>query len=236
MAVKTFHLGDVPLFAGLSPDTLAPLVASCREVTVEKNDFLFRQGDRGKDMYIIQEGQLRIWKEGETGIEATLALLGLNEVVGELEIIDGRPRSAHAQATEFTRLVALPRDAFFNHLGQYPGMAVHMMTILSERLRRANEIHIQMHQEYNLTPRLSRLILMTAFDKSGALIKPRLRLEEIAYVLGVDVDTVKDTLAVWSERGLLQVDEDKWLIISDARALKALTSTKRLPEVTFDYD
>lgn len=219
VAQMTFSLSKVPLFAGISPDVLAPLFATCRHVRLEKREFLFREGDKGKEMFIIESGQLRIWKQNPDGYELELALLGPNEVVGELEVIDGKPRSAHAQATEYTELIALTRESLFNHIGMYPGMASHMLVILSERLRRNNQLQMELHRTHKPTARVAQLLLLSC-DEKGHLLKPKLNLPEMAYVLGMETTALERILSEFEIQGAIRMTSTDQLVITNFAALQ----------------
>jgi CRP-like cAMP-binding protein len=204
VAPDSISLADVPLFAGLTPEMLAPLQATCRQVSLERHEILFRQGDRGKEMYVIVAGLLDIWTESDDEHKLHLATLGPTEVVGELEIIDGKPRSANARALEPTSLIALARDAFFNHLGQYPGMAVHMMTILSERLRQNNAIQMQLHRKYQPTTRVAQLLMLLAGDSPHVTLQT----QQTAYILGMEPEALDRILQELAADGAIDCDGD----------------------------
>ena len=217
VAPGSISLADVPLFAGLTPEMLAPLQATCRPVSLERHEILFRQGDRGKDMYIIVSGKLDIWTENEDEHRLHLATLGPTEVVGELEIIDGKPRSANARALEPTQLIALARDAFFAHLGQYPGMAVHLMTILSERLRQNNLMQMQLHREHRPHARVAQLLLLLAGDGQEISIQP----QKAAYILGMETAALERILNELAADGAISAENDT-ISIDDRQHLRAI--------------
>jgi CRP-like cAMP-binding protein len=217
VATNSISLADVPLFAGLTPEMLAPLQATCRQVSLERHETLFRQGNRGKEMYIIASGLLDIWTENEDGHKLHLATLGPMEVVGELEIIDGQPRSANAIALEPTQLIALARDAFFDHIGLYPGMAVHMMTILSDRLRQNNLMQMQLHREHRPSARVAQLILMLAGESRQITLQP----QKTAYILGMEVVALERLLAELETDGAISRQDDTISII-DPQHLRAI--------------
>ena len=193
---------------------LAPLQATCRQVSLERHDFLFRQGDRGNEMYVIVAGQLDIWTESEDEHKLHLATLGPTEVVGELEIIDGKPRSANARALEPTQLIALARDAFFDHIGQYPGMAVHLMTILSDRLRQNNLLQMQLHRTHRPTTRVAQLLLMLAGDSQQI----DLQSQQAACILGMEVVALERILSELQVDGAILL-QDNTISISDPQRL-----------------
>lgn len=191
-------LSQIPMFAGLAPQVLAPLQMACRSVRLERGDILFHRGDKGHEMYIIESGKMRIWMETPDGRELELAEIGENEVLGELEIIDGKSRSASAQAMVPTRLIALPREAFFTQMGNYPGMAVHLLTVLSERLRQNNERQLMDRATYTDKTRLVKLLLLLSQETQDSVLIQNPDPQLIGELLGIStaqVDHFLDELA-----------------------------------------
>src|SRR6476661_6535460 len=74
------------------------------------------------------------------GEDLILAVLGPGDFFGEMALIDGQPRSANAKVVEPTRMAVLTRDHFLSFLGSSPNVAVEMLTALSRRLRRTDEL------------------------------------------------------------------------------------------------
>ena len=91
---------------------------------------VFKAGDEGHCMYVIQEGQVEV-KVGNKLIQE----LGPGEVFGEMALVDESPRSADVYAKTDCRLVPVDEDKFMAHVHRTPFFALQMMRLLSERLR-----------------------------------------------------------------------------------------------------
>ena len=160
-------LRSVPLFASLDDDAARDLRNLLSEKTVPQNTRLFRQGDNGDAMYLIESGRVRISLRDDDEQEVTLAELAQGDFFGEMSIIDGRQRSADAQVIEDSRLAVLSRDAFLSFVRKKPDVALEMLTALTDRLRRTDEL---------LRSRVSRNVneeekaRMTAADRAADLI------------------------------------------------------------------
>lgn len=204
----TILLGNIPMFANLPPAVLAPLQAACHSVRLERGEVLFHFGDKGREMYIVETGNIRIWVKADDGHEIHLADLGENQVLGELEMIDGKARSASATATEPTRLIALPRDALFQQLGQNPGMALHLMVSLSERLRASNVQQMQMRA--SLAPAEKRLagFLLTISENSHDMRIKQFRLDATAKILGITPAVLQQLLQDWITQEVIGAPND----------------------------
>ena len=133
-------LRSVPLFASLDDDAARDLRNLLSEKTVAQNTRLFRQGDTGDAMYLIESGRVKISIRDHDKQELVLAELAQGDFFGEMSIIDGRQRSADAQVIEDSRLAVLSRDAFLLFVRTNPDVALEMLSALTDRLRRTDEL------------------------------------------------------------------------------------------------
>jgi CRP/FNR family transcriptional regulator, cyclic AMP receptor protein len=133
-------LRSVPLFASLDDDAARDLRNRLSDKRVPQNTRLFRQGDTGDAMYLIESGRVRISIRDEDNRELTLAELAQGDFFGEMSIIDGRQRSADAQVIEDAQLAILSREAFLSFVRTNPDVALKMLSALTDRLRRTDEL------------------------------------------------------------------------------------------------
>ena len=133
-------LRSVPLFASLDDAAATQLRSLLSDKTVPQNTRLFRQGDKGDAMYLIESGRVRISIHDHDKQEVTLAELAQGDFFGEMAIIDGRQRSADAQVIEDARLAILSREAFLSFVRSNPDVLLKMLSALTDRLRRTDEL------------------------------------------------------------------------------------------------
>ena len=133
-------LRSVPLFASLDDGSANDLRNLLSEKTVPQNTRLFSQGDTGDAMYLIESGRVRISIRDDDQQEVTLAELAQGDFFGEMSIIDGRQRSADARVIEDARLAVLSRNAFLSFVRTKPDVALEMLSALTDRLRRTDEL------------------------------------------------------------------------------------------------
>jgi uncharacterized membrane protein len=91
-------------------------------------------------MYLIESGRVRISIRDDDDAELTLAELAQGDFFGEMSLIDGRQRSADAQVIEDANLAVLSRDAFLAFVRTNPDVALEMLSALTDRLRRTDEL------------------------------------------------------------------------------------------------
>ena len=105
-------------------------------VEFRKGQFVFKSGDLGTDMFVINEGKVEVTDFGKAG-DRTVAILEKGDFFGEMSILEGVPRSASVRAVTDVKLVRIDGTTFTQLLRSQPEVAVRIMRKLSGRLRRA---------------------------------------------------------------------------------------------------
>ena len=135
------NLRQVPLFESLDDDAAKQLCELLETLDCEKQKVLFRAGEAGDAMYVIERGKVRISVDAANGRELTLTELGRGDFFGEMALLGGQPRSANATASEESRLAVLSRQHFLSFIVRgNPNVALEMMTALANRLRHTDEL------------------------------------------------------------------------------------------------
>jgi predicted acylesterase/phospholipase RssA/CRP-like cAMP-binding protein len=105
-------------------------------VALARGERLFSQGDAGDALYIVVNGRLRIVLEPATGARRVLSEVGRGELVGEMALITGQPRSATAEAARDSELVRLPKASFERLVDREPRAMLRLARALVLRLQR----------------------------------------------------------------------------------------------------
>src|SRR5215210_8834458 len=128
-------LRSVPLFASLGDEAAGRLRELLELELRPAGSVLFRKGEQGGAMYLIEGGRVRIHIKDRNGDDVTLAELAPGDFFGEMAILDGKPRSATATVSEGARLAVLSRAHFHDFVRRSPEVAVSMLAAITERLR-----------------------------------------------------------------------------------------------------
>jgi len=131
---------SVPLFASLDDASAAELRSLLRTQDTRAGTTLFRAGDVGDAMYLIENGRVRITVSDEDQKEIVLAELARGDFFGEMAIIDGKNRSADAAVIEDARLAILSRENFLRFIQTNPTVALEMLSATFSRLRRTDKM------------------------------------------------------------------------------------------------
>ena len=136
---KVLILKSSEIFQNTAETELVELAGILEEVYLDPNITLFTKGDIGNCMYFIFNGTVKI-HDGEH----TLAVLGENEIVGELSVLDSESRSATATTLEECLLLKLEQEAFYEILMNNADILKGILKTLCKRLRVINKKSITM--------------------------------------------------------------------------------------------
>lgn len=105
-----------------------------------EGEILFREGAASDAVYIIEDGDVQITKAEPDGKSVILATIGPPQMIGEMGVLDGTPRSATARAGRPCRLKVIPKDDFTHWIREDPDAALKVMITIANRLRDANAV------------------------------------------------------------------------------------------------
>ena len=149
------------LLLELQDNLSADLFATAAPLRLAADEALFLAGDGGDGCYLVEEGLLKVAVASQSGGERILAFLGPGAIVGEMSIIDGRPRSASVVAVRQAALKFLSRAAFEEFTRSYPEVYKYLVKLLASRLREANAV-IAAGTFLSLKGRVARTLLQLA--------------------------------------------------------------------------
>jgi CRP-like cAMP-binding protein len=221
----TALLKDLPLFAGLDPDSISDLAARCRRRTFRAGEALFHEGDPGFTLYVVISGAVNIQRDIEsTGATVHLATRGPGEPFGEMALIDGKPRMADAVTAVPTEVLMLDRDAFVAAVEKSPRIAFGVMSYLADRLREAGG-QIEERQALDVRGRLAQRLLElaesgeTPAGGSGIRLPAHFTQQRLAEQVGATRETVNRELSRMREVGAIRM-EGRRIVVTDTARLR----------------
>jgi NTE family protein len=126
------------LFSDLSRETLLDVSRQFTEVFVPAGHIVFRQGDPSDSLYIVAAGRLEISIERDGHEPTSVFEAGTGEIVGEMGLLGGEPRSATVISLRDSLLFRLSKETFEQLLDAHPALTRRIARNLSERLRQSN--------------------------------------------------------------------------------------------------
>ena len=212
-------LRNVSLFAHLDHEAL---LALARRLTVKRwsgGAIIVGQNELDPALFIIYGGKAKVSLFGQNGREMTLTVLRTGDFFGQMSMIDDKPRSANVVAMDDTILLALPRDAFVEHLRTNPGTMMALLREMATRQRQSDEVvaNLALH---DVNSRLIRTLLNLADEKGelhpeGVLIRHRPTQQDLANMVGTCRETVSRALSAMARRGQI-ISRGRTLILRHA--------------------
>ena len=128
------------IFANLNGKQLQSLPDKLQPRRYQRGEVIFHEDDPAYRMHIIVDGRVKISIASEDGRERDIALFQSGDCFGEMALLVGSNRSATATAVDATETMVLFRQGFLDFLGENPGLAADVNTMLVQRLRNVNQM------------------------------------------------------------------------------------------------
>ena len=140
MPADATFLSQIQLFAQLDDDERAVLAHAMTERELAPGGVLFRAGEPGDSMFIVQAGAVELFVKDTTGQKIVLHTARPGHFFGELSLLDGGSRTASATAVDATRLLVLDREDLLQLFRKRPDAALDMLAAMGGMTRRANAL------------------------------------------------------------------------------------------------
>ncbi|HWP34456.1 MAG TPA: Crp/Fnr family transcriptional regulator [Thermodesulfobacteriota bacterium] len=208
-AEQRAHLRRVHLFADFDDAELDNVLSVMKERRYLRDATILIQRDPGDSCFLIVSGEVKVSLFGEDGKEITLAKLREGEVFGEMALLSGAPRSATVIALQDTTLLVLEREEFTRLVMRQPKLALKMLAVLAERLRKADE-KIAAIALFDVSRRVTHFIIELAKNEGvqtpeGLLVRRRPTHREIANMTGTTRETVSRVLSELARGGYVSM-------------------------------
>lgn len=193
-------------------------------------DVLFREGDPGAQMFVIQSGAIRITK-AIAGEERVIAILGPGEFLGEMAILNAKPRSATAVVVETTRCLVIEAKTLETMVSRNSEIAMRLIKKLAKRLDSADAlIEVLMHRDPKARIMLALARHAEAFgEPTEEGIRVRVNAEELARDVGVDAAAAADVMARL-RRLRLATEIPGGVVVADVARLQDFVEFLEMPQ------
>jgi CRP-like cAMP-binding protein len=179
-------------------------------------DVLFREGEQGEEMYVIQSGLVQILKRVGAD-ERPLATLGRGEFLGEMAILNGKPRTATAVVLEDAKCLVIDAATLEQMISSNTEIALRLVKKLARRLDSADEmIQILLNPDPKARVLLGLKRHAESFGEETALgVRVLASAIDLAREVGVDEHQVDDVLARLRRLRIASVDDIGGIVIMD---------------------
>lgn len=219
-------LKRVSIFAGLSEAELAFVRSHLLQRRYSDGELIFGEGDPCTGLYMVQSGNVRIFKSSPGGREQVLSIDGPGSSIAELPVFDGGNYPASAQAVSDCILQFFSRPDFQSLCLQHPQVALKVLRVIGGRLRRL----VGIIEELSFTTIRHRLIaLLVRLGKSDGVrngdsvtLTLPANNTELAAQIGTVRELVSRNLSRLQSEGLIRMDNRELQIPSLKRLQQEL--------------
>ena len=186
----------------------------------EGGTVIFQEGEEGDQMFIIQEGRVKVSRR-IGGKEQVLAVLGKGDFFGEMALVTRERRTATITALEALRLLAFNREGFLNMINKNPKIALNIIDKLCRRLAYANQ-HLR-HLARKDARGLIAMNLRLGFQAAGGGgLDVERTVADFAENLELEAGQVRSVLEEFARGGILQLEAGE-IRLADEAGLNAIS-------------
>lgn len=196
----------------------------------QPGDVLFREGDSGEVMFVIQAGAVRISK-AIGGVDKMLAVLGPGEFLGEMAILNGKPRTATATVVEPMRCLVIEAKTLEQMVARNAEIALRLIKKLAKRLDSADSlVEILMHRDPKARVMLALARHADAFgEHTETGVRVRTTALELAREVGVEDAVAQEVMARLRRLHLIS-EEESSIIVADVGRLQDFLEFLEMPQ------
>ena len=219
----------IPLFRGLDAPALRALAALARQRRCAAGEEIVQQDAPADAVYLILRGRASVSTVGRNAEALVIREMGAGEIIGEVSLLDGGPRSATVKALTKTELIGIDRAPFLQLIGDRPAIALSLLSVLATRLRLLTTYADEL-AGLPLRTRLAKY-LFTLSTVHGQRVGPtRVRIgqkfsqEDLARRLGVTRESVNKHLRQFQKDGIVVRESGHLVVMAPARLRAAAAS------------
>lgn len=201
------ELAQVRLFARLDEAALAALAGKVFLRRLSRGQVLFTEGEPSEHLYVVRSGRLRVYVSSPRGDQLVLSVLSAGEALGELSVLDGRPRSAGVDALDAVELIVVSaaevRALLQSNHEALMAVALELASVIRRLTGNAADLVF-----LDLPRRLAKLLIAQSVTLADGRTDSLLQMNQsgVAAQLGVTRQSLNRALAGLAKRGWIQVE------------------------------
>jgi CRP/FNR family cyclic AMP-dependent transcriptional regulator len=221
---KLWLFRNHPVFGQLAPDQLEHLCSYAQTRRVSRGATIFKKGDPGNSLFAIVAGTVKIDVPSAGGRDAVFNLVQEGEILGEIALLDGQPRTADATAMTDCVLIVIDRRDFVPLVTARPEIALKLIEVLCTRLRHATQ-QIEDVMFLDFPARLAKTLLRLSRRAKPASDGRTVAItqSEIGGIVGLSRESTNRFLRARQERGWVELQRGG-IVVRAPDALAALAS------------
>jgi CRP/FNR family transcriptional regulator len=219
----TSQLAETELFTSLPKPALERLAAIVSIKRAPRGHCIFTEGDPAEGLYIVRQGQVRVYKVSPAGKEQTLHIFGPQQPVGEAAVFAGKPYPANAECLQDTELLYFRREDFVRIIHQYPEVALSMMAVMARRLMQFTHLVENLALKEAPTRLAAYILHLSERQGESDTVDIEFSKRALAGILGATPETLSRVLARLARENIAVSSTSRHITILDRRALERLS-------------
>ena len=191
------------LFRDVDKKTITRSMKNFTQRTFRAGDLIFDEYSKGRELFLLCGGRVRIKKYTKFGVESLLAVLHPGDFFGEMSLIDGLPRSARADAMDDCFVLTLTAEKYRTLVHQNRQVALNLLNNLAVRLRTMDQTFV-MELGRNALVSKSKLDKLNMLIEASKIVNSAIDLDTL---LGLILDVATRSIA--ADRGTLYLVDHK---------------------------
>ena len=220
---RIMALQRTSLFGCLTEEELADIAQRAVELHFKKGEMLFLLGEQAKGLFVVVNGQIRVFRQNAEGREQVMHVDTAGSVVADVPVFDGGPYPASAISEVDADVLFIDKRDVHDFCKKYPSLALQALALMAQRVRRHAQL-VESLSFHEVGQRLA-LFLLTRAQSAEVPMRDRITFHlplshhEIAIRIGSVREVVGRGFARLKHDGLIVVEGHE-VTIPDARALK----------------
>lgn len=217
--VQQLCISLVPIFNHLKYEDMKEIVKTTKMTVYERNDMIYRAGDRSNRLYIVHKGQVKIYRLAESGREQLLRIMEPGDFMGELALFSESTFDHYAEATTKTEICMMHRHDLQSFLLKFPTISLEIMTEFSKRLGQAEQLVSRLTSQ-DVEKRTASYLAELAETQGRTNITLPMSKKDLASYLGTTPETISRKLAELQDLGWIAQTGQRKIRILNRQALK----------------
>lgn len=211
-------VSSVPIFNHLEPEQLQDVMQVVQSVSYKRGEILFHAGDESDSLYIVNSGQVKIYRLSDLGREQLVRLLYPGDFTGELALFKATVLENFAETVEDSQICIIKRDDLQRLLVKYPTISLKVLNEFANRLATSEKQTASFVSE-KVETRIALYLMEQLENIGGNVIELPMSKKDLASFLGTTPETLSRRLTEFETNGMIEQNGQRQIKIIDEALL-----------------
>lgn len=204
----------MPIFNHLEQEQMNEVMQAVQSVSFNRGEILFHAGNESDSLYIVNSGQVKIYRLSELGKEQLIRLLNPGDFTGELALFKATVLENYAEAIVDSQICIINRHDLQALLVKYPTISLKILNEFANRLANSEKQTASIVSE-KVETRIALFLAEQAKGNTGEIIELPMSKKDVASYLGTTPETLSRRLAGFEADGIIKQQGQRKIKIND---------------------